>query len=56
MYYSDIKRVYIVSILERKDYEKMIQLLLQDEDAEFIFTSGNNPNRYASIVKSIIKK
>ena len=48
MYYSNFKRVYIVSILKRKDYEKMIQLLLQDEDAEFVFTSGNNPERYAS--------
>lgn len=48
MYYNDMKRTYIVSILERKDYEKMIQILMKDENAEFIFTSGNNPDRYAS--------
>lgn len=48
MYYNNIKRIYIVSILERKDYEKMIQLLMQDEEAEFIFTSGNAPERYAT--------
>lgn len=48
MYYNDMKRTYIVSILERKDYEKMIQILMKDEKAEFIFTSGNNPNRYTS--------
>lgn len=48
MYYNNFKRIYIVSILERKDYEKMIQLLMQDEEAEFIFTSGNDPQRYAT--------
>jgi len=46
MYYSNLKRVYIVSILKRKDYEKMIQLLMQDEKAEFIFTSGNEFKGY----------
>jgi len=46
MYYKDRKRVYIISILKRKDYEKMLRILLQDEDAEFIFTTGNNVNRY----------
>ena len=48
MYYNNFKRIYIVSILERKDYKKMIQLLMQDEEAEFIFTSGNDPERYAT--------
>lgn len=48
MYYNNFKRIYIVSILERKDYEKMIQLLMKDEEAEFIFTSGNDPERYAT--------
>ena len=48
MYYSNFKRIYIISILKRKDYEKMIQLLLKDEEAEFIFTSGNDAERYAS--------
>lgn len=48
MYYSNFKRVYIVSILKRKSYESMIRLLLQDEEAEFIFTSGNNSEKYVS--------
>lgn len=48
MYYKNMKRTYIVSILKRKDYDKMIQLLMQDEEAKFIFTSGNDPERYAS--------
>lgn len=48
LYYKEIKKVYVISILKRKDYEKMIQLLLEDENAEFIFTSGNNIERYAS--------
>lgn len=48
MYYNNMKRTYIVSILKRKDYEKMIQLLMQDEEAKFIFTSGNDLERYAS--------
>lgn len=46
MYYSNMKRVYIVSILKRKDYEKMLEILSQDKDAMFIFTSGNNSDTY----------
>lgn len=48
MYYKNIRRTYIISILKRKDYEKMIKLLLKDENADFIFTSGNDEKRYAS--------
>jgi len=48
MYHKDKKRVYIISILKRKDYDKMLKILLEDEDAEFIFTTGNNINRYTS--------
>ena len=43
-----MKKVYIVSILKRKDYEKMLKLLLQDKDATFILTTGNDEGRYAS--------
>ena len=43
-----MKKVYIVSILKRKDYEKMLKLLLKDKNATFIFTSGNNAERYTS--------
>jgi len=48
MYYKHFKRVYIVSILKRKNYERMLQLLLKDKEAEFIFTSGNDKNKYVS--------
>ena len=48
MYYSDLKRVYIISILKRKDYDNMLKLLSQDKTALFILTSGNDLKRYAS--------
>ena len=48
MYFKDYNRTYIVSILKRKDYKKMIELLLKDERAKFIFTTGNNEDRYTA--------
>lgn len=48
MYYTKLKRVYIISILKRKDYNKMLKLIAEDKDALFILTSGNNPDTYAS--------
>ena len=48
MYYNNSKKLYVVSILKTKDYKKMIQLLLRDKEAEFIFTSGNDQKRYVS--------
>lgn len=48
MYYTKMKRVYIISILKRKDYNKMLKLIAQDKEAIFILTSGNNPETYAS--------
>lgn len=48
MYYSKMKRVYIISILKRKDYNKMLKLIAEDKEAVFILTSGNNPETYAS--------
>ena len=48
MYYAKMKRVYIISILKRKDYNKMLKLIAQDKEAIFILTSGNNPEAYAS--------
>ena len=47
-YYSDSKRVYIVSILKRKDYKKMLEILSKDENATFILTEGNNTDRFAT--------
>lgn len=48
MYYSKMKRVYIISILKRKDYKRMLQLIAEDKEATFILTSGNNTEIYAS--------
>lgn len=48
MYYKDYKKVFIISILKRKNYKKMLQLLSEDTDALFILTSGDDPDRYAS--------
>ena len=48
MYYSNYKRVYVISILKRKDYDKMLKLLAEDKEALFILTSGNNPDSYAT--------
>ena len=48
MYYLKMKRVYIISILKRKDYNQMLKLIAEDKDAVFILTSGNNSEIYAS--------
>lgn len=48
MYYSNLKRVYIISILKRKDYRKMLELLAKDENALFVMTSGNDADRYVA--------
>ena len=48
MYYHHFKRVYIISILQRKDYKKMIELLAEDKEAIFVLTSGNHADKYVS--------
>ena len=48
MYYSKMKRIYIISILKRKDYNKMLKIISEDKDASFVLTSGNNPDIYTS--------
>lgn len=48
MYYSNSERVYIISILKRKNYKKMIKILMKDVNALFIFTYGNDINKYVS--------
>lgn len=48
MYYDNYKKVYIISILKRKDYNKMLKLLAEDENAMYILTSGNNSDSYVS--------
>lgn len=58
MYYNEDKKIYVVSILKNKNYKKMIELLMKDKEGTFIFTSGNDDNRYISNVEmyNIAKK
>lgn len=46
MYYKEKPKVYILSILKRKDYKTVIKILSEDKNAIFFFTSGNNPETY----------
>lgn len=48
LYYEKKKRIYIISILKRKDYNKMLELLAEDKNALFVLTSGNNQDKFAS--------
>lgn len=46
MYYKDKSKVFIVSILKSKDYKNMIKELVREQNAIFIFTSGNSIERF----------
>ncbi len=46
MYYSGCKRVYVISILKTKDCRNILKRLLEDDEATFIFTTGNSVERY----------
>lgn len=48
MYYNKLQRVYIISILNRKDYKKILELLSEDSNAIFVLTSGNDEEMYTS--------
>lgn len=48
MYYKDQNKVYIISILKTKDYKMILKKLLKDEKSLFIFTDGNDRERYVS--------
>ncbi len=48
MYYKNDKKVYIISILKTKDYNSMLKQILKDEEAVFIFTTGNSSERYVA--------
>ena len=48
MYYKNKKRVYIISILARKDYKKMLEILSEDKQANFIMTYGNDTDKFVS--------
>jgi len=48
MYYKNHKKVYIISILKTKDYKTVVKKLCIDKEAIFIFTDGNDKNRYVA--------
>lgn len=48
MYYTNFNRVYIIAILKRKDYNKMLKLLAEDKNALYVLTSGNATDGYAT--------
>lgn len=47
MYYKAYSKTYIISILKRKDADKMLSILLNnDENSNFILTSGTGEEKY----------
>lgn len=48
MYYKNNSKVYIISILNSKDYDMILKNLLKDEKSVFIFTDGNNKESYVA--------
>ena len=59
IYYSyPFRKRYIISILQRKEYDKILKLLSLDKEAAFGLTSGDNSKLYTSadeLYKSMIK-
>lgn len=47
-YYKQKEKIYIISILKSKDYKTVLNYLLKYEGSTFIFTSGNDEERYVS--------
>ncbi len=47
-YYAQEKKVYILSILNTKDYQNIVKQLTQDKEAVYLFTSGNDPKKYVA--------
>lgn len=48
MYYKSQNKVYIISILKTKEYKMILKEILKDEKSVFIFTDGNDKERYVS--------
>ena len=46
MYYPNCNKTYIISILTRKKYDTMLEILSADQNARFILTSGNNEDEF----------
>lgn len=47
-YYPNKRKVYIISLLKTKDYKTVIKLLTEDKEGIFIFTTGNDENKYVA--------
>lgn len=58
MYYKNNKKVYIISILKSKDYKTILKLLVKNDENIYIFTCGNDKERYndAKILKDEAQK
>lgn len=54
-YYKNQKKVYIISILQTKDYSTIIKELSEDKEAIFYFTDGIEEKPYVS-AKELVKK
>lgn len=48
MYYENYKKVYIISILKTKDYTMILKGLLKEDDSIFVFTDGNDKEKFVS--------
>lgn len=47
-YYKEKEKIYIVAILKKKDYSKILKILSQDTKATIYVTSGNDENLYCT--------
>lgn len=47
-FYPNERKVYILSILKTKDYKTVIKNLTQDKNGVYIFTNGNDKEKYVS--------
>lgn len=48
MYYKNESKVFVISLLRTKDYERYLKEILKQENSTFIFTSGNNFDKFFS--------
>ena len=46
MYYKNSEKVYIFQILQTKDYKSVLNKLIREDNSTFIFTDGNDINKY----------
>ena len=45
IFYKKAKKIYVISVLKSKDYQKILEDILE-EDSAYVFTNGNDKNRY----------